>query len=240
MKKKLFDVLLIVAATFVLASCSNPEKTEESKVKESADNKGQDIVSIDTISTEMPEKLKIKSEIKAFNTTSQMVTYYDGDKSRIETTTPNLPKSILIYFPEEGIMYSYIEGETSGVKMTNADTSYAEEMGFMMDAAYMLADMKEDSVEDIITREETLDGEKVIYFEGEHTDKQVGIVNSKLWFSNKYNIPLKYEVVMGENIMSEYKVIEIDDNFKMDEDLFIPSSLIDFQEMDMETMMEHW
>ncbi|GMQ63657.1 hypothetical protein [Vallitalea maricola] len=181
----------------------------------------------------------IKSEMTAFGTTTSMNTYYDGNKSRTEIDVPGMAKSILIHLPNEEVMYQYVYGEETGVKMTGANASYAEEMGLMMDTS-MLAEITDASSEDMIARVETLDGEEVIYIEATQSDEDMGDVLVKMWYSKKYATPLKYEVYMGETLMTNLKVIKITDSIRFSGDEFVPPKDVTFQEMDMQSMMAEW
>ena len=66
----------------------------------------------------------------------------------------------------------------------------------------------------------------------------MGNVHVKMWYSTKYSTPLKYEVIAGEQPMMTLKVVEIESNIKVDASLFEPASDIEFQEVNMESMMD--
>ena len=253
MKNKLLSILLIATVSLGVVACSSNEKPAEQpaeqNIEESSANnqetKGIDknlegIELVNSLDSKRPDKLVIKSEMTAFGTTTKMATYYDADKTRTEVDTANMPKSILIHIPSDGVMYSYVEGETQGYKMIGADTTYAEEMGLMFDDSSLLKELVEASSNDMSARVENLDGEEVVYIEATETDEEIGNMLVKMWYSSKYGTPLKYEVVVGETTMMALNVTEISDNEKIDKSLFEPPTDVNFEEMSMEKMMENW
>lgn len=81
------------------------------------------------------------------------------------------------------------------------------------------------------------DGEEVIYIETTQADDDMGEMLVKMWYSEKYATPLKYEVYVGESLMTELKVTKIHDNVNFNDDTFMPPADIDFQEVNMDTVM---
>ncbi|WP_304509912.1 hypothetical protein [Anaerotignum sp.] len=253
-KNKILAFICITLVTLSISACGGNEKpveqsvqqkVEETDSQETAANEGidKDLEGIDlvhSIAYKKPEKLMIKSEMTASGLTTKMTTYYDGDKTRTEVESPNLPQSVLISLPSEGVMYTYVSGQSDGFKMVGADNTYAEEMGLMVDDSELLTEIVDESSDDIIARVETLDGEEVIYIETSEADEEMGNVLVKMWYSNKYGTPLKYEVIMNETTMMELKVTEINDKEKIDDSLFVPPSDVNFQEVNMEQMVENW
>ncbi len=257
MKKKMLVLLIILCLSLALIACGEKESEEpaanessleleaseeegeaakemEAEEESAEDAKGIDVVK--SLGTSRPKTLKMVSEITAANIKTTMTSYYDGDKSKTEIDIANMPKSILIHLPDEGIMYQYVYGESSGVKITGADKEGAEEMGLMVDTD-MLTALTDGASDDITARTEDLDGEKVIYIESTEADEDMGEMLVKMWYSERYATPLKYEVYVGEKLMTELRVTEINDNVNFNADTFMPPSDIVFQEIDMETMM---
>ena len=60
----------------------------------------------------------------------------------------------------------------------------------------------------------------------------------KMWYSVKYNVPLKYEVFMNEQSFMVLEVVEIEKDINIDEKLFEVPSDITFQEVDINSMMD--
>jgi outer membrane lipoprotein-sorting protein len=209
---------------------------EKANTEETSDDLSQGIDLVKSIVTERPQTLRIVSETTSFNMTTAMTTYYDGDKTKVEIDVPNMAKSILIHIPSEEVMYQYVYGEPTGMKITGADKSSAEEMGLMVDTS-LLAALKDGASDDIIARKEYLDEEEVIYIEATQSDEEMEEMLVKMWYSEKYATPLKYEVYVEETLMTEFKVTEINDNVNFNDDTFMPPSDVVFQEVDMDTMM---
>lgn len=260
MKNKLSIILMVLVLSLSFVSCAqkdepkksvenieqstNDTQTEEVKgtakeEKESVNTSLSGEELIKSLSNKRPDKLMMKSEMTSFGMKTQITTYYDGVNSRTEMDVPDMGKSILIHLPDEGVMYQYVYGENNGVKMTGADITYAEEMGVMIDSS-MFSKIVDNSSKDMTARVENLDGEKAIYIEATESDEDLGEVLVKMWYSEKYATPLKYEVVMGEKIMSQLEVTKITDSVKMDESLFMPPSDVTFEEVDMKKMMENY
>ncbi len=255
MKNKILSVVLIAVVSFGVTACGGTEKpaeeaaqqnveennaqTQETAEAEGIDKSLEGIDLLQTIAEKKPEKLMVKSEMAASGMITKMTAYYDGDKTRTEVESPNMPKSILITLPSEGVMYNYIAGESTGYKMIGADSSYEEEMGFMEDDSELLSEVVDDPSEDMIARVENLDGEEVIYIEVARDDEEMGNVLMKMWYSNKYGTILKYQVLAGETTMMELNVTEISSG-KIDESLFTPPSNVNFEEVDMGQMMGNY
>jgi len=265
-KNKIFVLLIIMCLSIVFVGCSekSAEATEtnlavessieeeqppkaivpeesaseaEIKTEESKDAE-EGITLVKSMATERPEKLRIVSEMTAANMKTTMTTYYDGDKSKTEIDMPNMPKSILIHIPEEEVMYQYVFGESKGVKITGADKTGAEEMGLMMDDSLLTA-LREGASDDITAKKDQLDGEDVIYIEATESEEDMGEVLVKMWYSEKYATPLKYEVYMEGTLMTALRVTEIHDNVNYNADTFMPPSDVNFQEVNMDTMTNY-
>ncbi len=258
MKNKIFLLLIMLSLSVTLIGCGEkenekPEETKQTNVEvekskdevkpeentnpeQTADDVKKNIDLVKSIKTERPQTLRIVSEITAFNMTTTMTTYYDGDKSKVEIDVPNMAKSILIHIPSEEIMYQYVYGESTGIKITGADKASAEEMGLMMDTSLLTA-LKDGASDDITAMKDYLGDEEVIYIESTQSDEDMGEMLVKMWYSERYATPLKYELYVGETLMNEFKVTKISDNVNFNDDTFMPPSDIVFQEVDMGTMM---
>lgn len=210
------------------------------KNEESVSTVREGIDLLKSIGKDRPSTLRIVSEIEAFNTTTTMTTYYDGDKSKTEIDTAGMAKSILLHIPNEKVMYQYVYGESTGIKITGADKESAEEMGMMMDTS-LLTTLVEGASDDITAKIDYLDnlsGEEVIYIEATESDEDMGEMLVKMWYSEKYGTPLKYQIYVGETLMTQLKVTKISDNVSFNADTFLPPSDVEFQEVDMEMMLE--
>ncbi|MBN2899823.1 MAG: hypothetical protein JXO44_13725, partial [Clostridia bacterium] len=192
---------------------------------------------VQSITGKRPSKLLIESEMVAFGMTTKMKTYYENNNSRTEIDVTDMEKSVLINLGDEGVMYQYVYGEENGIKMTDVTEDYAEEMSLRMDVS-MLADMTEASSEDVTARVETLDGEEVIYIEATESDEDMGEVLVKMWYSEKYATPLKYEVIVGETTMASMHVTKVTTSVNFDQSMFVPPSDVAFQEVAMDSLLD--
>lgn len=217
---------------------SEKEETTEVKIEENTTEEAEiEIEEDQTAISKEHSNLTVESEIVSFNMTTKMKTYYKDSNSRTEISITGMPSSILIHLADKEEMYYYSEDKSEGVKMTGAKSTYAQEMGLMMDTT-MIEEIKKRAPEDMITRDEDLDGEKVLYFEFKETDEEVGEMQVKMWYSEKYLLPMKYEIIVGESALVSMKVTSISDNEKVDSSLFEIPQNVTFEEMDMKEMME--
>lgn len=251
MKKKLMLIITLVLIVPFVVACGGGESGEsvnnaaESSTQEAEvlvdqpiDSSLEGLDLINSLSSKKPKTMIIKTEMAAYGTTTTSTAYYDGKKSRTEVFTEGLGNNILIHDLDKDIMYSYIEGSGEGTKIINANVESAEEMGLATDMNTKLAAIKGSDSNDVIAKVDTLDGEEVVYIETRESEEEMGEVTVKMWYSVKYNTPLKYEVYLGENNMMSLKVIDIQKNVKIDNKLFVPPSDINFQEADAGAMMD--
>lgn len=214
------------------------ETVSDTQEVEALDSSLEGIALLNALSTGRPTSMKMVMETNAFGSKIISTMYYEGDNSRTETVIEGIGTNVVINNAADKVMYNYVEGSGQGVKIVDANSEAAEEAGLMMDMSAKLAEITDASSEDIIARVETLDGEEVVYIEATESDDEMGSVLVKMWYSTKYSTPLKYEVIAGEQPMMTLKVVEIESNIKIDASMFEPSSDIEFQEVNMESMME--
>ena len=214
------------------------EQKEQAKETNSFDKSLSGKELLGSIKGNRPKTMRMESEMISFGTASKIITYYDADNTRTETNIAGVGESILIYLADEEVMYSYLEGEAEGVKMTGANTEYAEEMGLMIDTTSLFAEITDQSSEAMTATVENLGGEEVVYIEATEADEEIGQVLVKMWYSVKYHTPLKYEVFMGESRMMQLNVTKVEKDVKIDKALFTPPSNVSFKETDMEAMMD--
>ena len=222
------------------------EKAQSTKKQEPADKTTardpslKDKALVESLKGDRPQTMKMESEVIAYGTTSQILTYYDGGKTRTETSIPQGGKSICILLQDEEVMYSYLEGDTEGTKMFGANSVIAEEMGHRIDNTDLLAALVEGSSEALSARVEMLNGEEVVYIEATESDDELGEVFVQMWYSAKYNTPLKYEVNIGDKTMMELIVTHVEKDVTLDKSLFLPPDTVNFQEVDAKAMMNDW
>lgn len=228
------------------AEAQKTEKAQSTEKQEAADKSTaldlslKDKALVDSLKGDRPKTMKMESEMIAYGMTSQILTYYDGSKTRTETSIPQAGKSICIFLEDEGVMYSYVEGDTDGTKMIGANSDLAEEMGLRIDNTDLLVALVEGSSEVLSARVETLNGEEVVYIEATESDDELGEVFVQMWYSVKYNTPLKYMMNIGEKTMMELIVTHVERDVTLDKSLFLPPDNVNFMEMDAEAMMNDW
>jgi outer membrane lipoprotein-sorting protein len=216
------------------------EKQESEDITTALDPSLKDKALVDSLKGDRPKTMKMESEMIAYGMTSQILTYYDDSKTRTETSIPQAGKSISIFLEDEGVMYSYVEGDSDGTKMIGANSDLAEEMGLRIDNTDLLAALVEGSSEALSARVETLNGEEVVYIEATELDDEVGEVFVQMWYSVKYNTPMKYKMSIGEKTMMELIVTHVEKDVTLDKSLFLPPDNVNFREMDAEAMMNDW
>jgi len=245
--KKLLLVLIMVLS---LTACSSTNEntsttTTESPMETETSNKEQDMTTnseeddsdlLAEITNERPDNLTVVSTTISYGNQTTITTYYSGSNVRYEADYGDMGKSILIYLEEEDIMYSYLEGDTNGMKLINADASYTEDMGLMVDDE-IIEDSADDSQANVTTSKETLDGQEVIYIETTSNDEEMGEMLIKTWYSTEYGLPLKYLVESNGEVVMESNTSIVDDS-PIDPALFIPPTDIAFMEVDMNSMTE--
>jgi outer membrane lipoprotein-sorting protein len=85
---------------------------------------------------------------------------------------------------------------------------------------------------------ETLDGEKVIYIETTENDGQNGTVEMRMWFSTKYGVPLKTEILNNGTLTMSSVVTDISDGDIADSQFTPPSNIVftDFSSMNLDDL----
>jgi len=261
MKNKLFLICLALIMILAVAGCSADEPAENSEesnsqqaseqVAEKDTSNGEEApaqeVHIDSslegmdllkaISGERPKSMSMKMKTDNNGMSTNTLVYYDGDNSRTETSMDGYPTSIFIYNVDEEAMYSYVEGEENGIRIVGADIKSAEDVGLTMDMSTKFSELAEGVADGLIARMEKLGEEEVVYIESTESDEEMGDIIVKMWYSVNYNMPLKYEIYIGQNQLVSLNVTEIEKDIKIDKDMFAAPSDIVFQDVDIEGMM---
>ena len=198
------------------------------------------IASLSALPTEMPKNLMMETESDAYGMTTKTVTYYSGENLRIESQT-EAGTSIMIYNADEGATYQYMQGQTTGTVMYDGeDEDYYddEDYGDMgMDAeAEDFSAILSDYGDNITARIETLNGEKVIYIEVLTSEEGLN-ATMKMWYSTKYLVPLKTEMVSGGEVVVSSVVTKIDAS-KLDDSLFKAPAGVEFTGFSMDDMFD--
>jgi outer membrane lipoprotein-sorting protein len=243
MRNKFLAISLILILMLAIVGCSSEapadsaEAGDDTQQEATFDSSLEGMELLNSISGDRPKNMEVTMEITSLGMTSISKILYSGDNSRIETDVAGMGKSVQIYNATEEILYSYQENGANGVKMLGADSELVAESGLMMDFSSDFTDLSEDLPGDAIVRVEKLGDEEVVYLEATLEDDELGEMPVKLWYSVEFNLPLKYEMYTGEEIMMSLIVTAIEKNIKVNQNMFEEPSDISFQEVQMSEYM---
>ena len=184
--------------------------------------------------------LKVSSTTVSYGATTQLTTYYNDPLIRTEVEMADYGKTVTIINSEDETVSFYTEGEADATKLIGADAMIAEEMGLSMDLSYVFEELKASNNEGIEARVDTLDGREVVYIESNENDEEVGEILVKMWYSVDYAIPLKYEIYLNESDLLSMNVTAIEENYSMDESLFVIPEEYNVNEVDASVMLSNW
>ncbi|WP_027400011.1 hypothetical protein [Anaerovorax odorimutans] len=252
MKNKLkilfYMMVTLLVLSLSLTGCSDKtenssddtDKNKQEISKEESTNKLdtnlEGAALLESIKYELPKSLIMETELKGSGFTSTSTTYYSGENSRIETDTPGVGKQITIYNAKEGKTYEYTEGEKTGILITDGEEDVDMEGEMESTSIPSFKDLVDESTENVVARVETLDGEEVIFMETTQAEEGMGEATVHMWYSAKYCVPLKYEMLMNGNVMMSSVVKDIKSDTKIKDDMFTPPSDIDFKEYDLDSL----
>lgn len=251
--KRLSWILIICLSVFLI-SCSNDmpnesntendttmttetQATSESVVSDSVDL--MDKALLDSINGQMPSSyvMELSSTFQDGISMTVKSTIMDG-YSKIETSNSMMPKAmIILYNPNEKIMYQYAQGDPIGMKFSDVES----DMATMFDADAMdysaldLEDFENEFGSNYTAKKETYNGQEVIYIESGFSSEE-GIGQIKMWYSNDFFLPLKYELYIDDTLFMSSEVINFDPTPSLTPDDFKPPKDIQFQELDMDIM----
>ncbi len=218
---------------------SEPQAEDAASFDESLTD-GELIASLASLPSEMPKNLMLETESDAYGMSTKTVTYYNGENFRIESQT-EAGTSIMIYNADEGATYQYMQGQTTGTVMYDGeDEDYYDDEGYGdigIDAeAEDFSDILSDYGDNITARIETLNGEKVIYIEVLASEDGLD-TTMKMWYSTKYVVPLKTEMVADGKVVLSSVVTKIDAS-KLDDSIFTPPAGVEFSGFSMDDMFD--
>ncbi len=238
MKKSVISILVLILLMLAVAGCGETGTTSEPGFVSSTQNGSE------TPTENTPDFTQedsdgvfkhgvIEMEYSMFGMKASSVTYYRGEDYRtvIEADTTDTP-TIMIYLKNEDATYRFNEGTSKGDKILG---TLDDDMDFLQEGVSLYtAVLEAKSVGEPITiTDETLDGEPVKYIHGTYTDEEEGesaIV--EMWYSEKYRLPLKYEITSAGMSVMALTVTDIRVDNSLANDLFIPPSDIEFVEFD--------
>ncbi len=227
------------STTTETANDSEPQAEDVASFDESLTD-GELIASLSSLPSEMPKNLMLETESDAYGMSTKTVTYYSGENLRIESQT-EAGTNIMIYNADEGATYQYVQGQTMGTVMYDGeDEDYYDDEDYgdmgMNAEAEDFPDILSDYGDNITARIETLNGEKVIYIEV-LTNEDGLDATMKMWYSTKYVVPLKTEMVSGGEVVFSSVVTKIDAS-KLDDSIFTPPADVEFSGFSMDDMFD--
>lgn len=246
-KNKLLLVFLVVLSVFMIAGCSGNDnaKTDESQTTgektATLDESLSGTALLSSLNFSYPDSLKMTTKTTitdSMNTTS--TTFTKGDNFRMEMQMPEIGKQITIYNATDGVTYQYTEGQTTGFSFK--DQELTTDLGDLNldEGVTSIDDIADVFPENMIARVETLDGEKVIYIETSENDGQNGTVEMRMWFSTKYGVPLKTEMLSNGTVTMSSLVTDISADTIADSQFTPPSNVVftDYSSMSPDTLTD--
>jgi outer membrane lipoprotein-sorting protein len=245
-KSRFLIVFLAVMSIFFLASCGGGNDAATTDESQTADQKTATLdenlsgaALLSSLNFSYPDSLKMTTKTTladSLDTTS--TTYTKGDNFKMEMEMPDVGKQITIYNATEGVTYQYTEGQTTGFSFKDQEMS--TNLGDLdLDAGVTsIDDITDVFPENVVARVETLDGEKVIYIETTENDGQSGTVEMRMWFSTKYGVPLKTEILNNGTLTMSSVVTDISDGDIADSQFTPPSNIVftDFSSMNLDDL----
>ncbi|MDD3307051.1 MAG: hypothetical protein PHO29_08145 [Acetobacterium sp.] len=244
-KTKYLIMFLVVLSVFMLAGCGGNDaaKTDQSQTDgektTTLDESLSGAALLSSLNFNYPDSLKMTTKTTmadSLDTTS--TTFTKGDNFRMEMEMPDIDKQITIYNAAEGMTYQYTEGQTTGFSFK--DQNMTTDLGDLNldEGVTSIDDITDVFPENVVARVETLDGEKVIYIETTENDGQSGTVDMRMWFSTKYGVPLKTEILSNGSLTMSSVVTDISADNIADSQFTPPSNVVftDFSSMNLDDL----
>lgn len=247
-KNKLILIFLVLLSVLILAGCGGSDdaaKTDESQSKgdktATLDENLSGAALLSSLNFSYPDALKMTTKTMvadSIETTS--TTYTKGDNFRMEMEMPDIGKQITIYNAADKITYQYTEGQTTGFSFK--DQEMTTDLGDLNldEGVTSIDDIADVFPENVVARVETLDGEKVIYIETSENDGQNGTIETRMWFSTRYGVPLKTEILSNGTLTMSSIVTDISDGDIADSQFTPPSNVVftDYSSMNLDDLTD--
>ncbi|MDO9491960.1 hypothetical protein [Acetobacterium sp.] len=245
-KTKWLLVIFVVLSVFMLAGCSGSNDSDKSDESQTGAEKSATLdenlsgaALLSSLNFSYPNSLKMTTTTSvagSFDTTS--TTYTKNDNFRMEMEMPDVGKQITIYNAAEGMTYQYTEGQTTGFSFKDQETT--TDLGDLNldEGVTSIDDIADVFPENVVARVETLNGEKVIYIETSENDGQNGTIDTRMWFSTRYGVPLKTEILSNGTLTMSSVVTDISDGDIADSQFTPPSNVVftDYSSMNMDDL----
>lgn len=216
---------------------AEPEQVEEA-AEEIAEPEAK--TPFDLLGSLQPQQfdtLVVETEIsgpEGFMTKS--IVFQKGGNTRTEMEMPDGQKQIMILQAEEGVTYQYAQGAMQGMKIVHGDPEALMEGAQAMEGQMDLPDLNEiesQMQENMVVREVELNGEKAIYIEFKDINEDVENALVKMWYSEEYAYPIRYELFVNEELMMRSDVTKLEVDIDLDDSLFMPPVDVEFMEINM-------
>lgn len=251
MKRNRFLLIFLIALSLLLISgCSSntDSKSDDShdtdKKTATLDESLSGAALLSSLNFSYPDSLKMTTQTVITNSLdATSTTYTKGENFRMEMDLPDIGKQITIYNAADGITYQYTEGQTTGISFSDQDMSADQadsNLTNMEEGMTSIDDLAKAFPDNVVARVETLNGEKVIYVETTEDDSQNGTVDMHMWFSIKYGVPLKTEVLSNGTVTMSTVVTDISADTIADSQFMPPANVVftDFSSMGMDNLMD--
>ena len=192
---------------------------------------------LESIEWQQPESFYYRSEIcDAQGANQSMLFWMDGDNLRTETTSPEQDqKSIMIYNAADKMTYQYIEGQSTGIAMSDdmdEDDEDLDDAGPVDLSELVSGEGEYDELHaEILTNGE----EEVLYIQMISTEDSV-TVRSEFWYSLENAFLLSSEIYYNDALYLAHNVIEYDSKTKIDSKMFTPPADVEFDDFSMDDM----
>ena len=158
--------------------------------------------------------------------------YYKEMNMRTETQVPDQQKYVMIVRGQEGYSYQYTDGIDKGIMLKHEGTEgmMNSEIEQGMEAPD-LEEIRGKFDENMIVREDLLDGQEVIYVEFSEMGDVLNQVVVKLWFLKANGYPMRQEMYSDDKLLMRSKVTRLEMNIELEDSLFEPPENVDFIEI---------
>lgn len=158
--------------------------------------------------------------------------YYKNMNMRTETQVPDQQKYVMIVRGEDGYSYQYTEGIDKGIMLRHEDV--ADAMNAEIEQGMEAPDLDEirnKFDQNMIVREEELDGQEVIYVEFSEMGDVLNQVMVKLWFLKENGYPIRQEMYSDDKLLMRSNVTRLEMDIDLADTLFEPPDDVDFIEI---------
>jgi len=178
---------------------------------------------LESVKFNWPDSMMMVVEEDNNGVVSLVTSYQKGYSTREETLTEGVTE-IEIYNEALGTSYEYTLGEATGTSYKDdEDDVIAMEESKAMNGQSLMSLFEMDMWTDMKIKAdvERVKGRKAIKVELISLDAEDGAEPMmKLWFDAKYSVALEYVYNFGEDWQTETKLIEVDFNLKLKDELF--------------------